>query len=76
MKHIKTYEKFDIINNDLKHDIKEYLLINYPSDWWINNGNLEYVINNIKEKFLLSEYEYERNKIEDIIETHMNNMMK
>ncbi len=27
-------EKFDVINNDLKTEIKEYLLTNYPSDWW------------------------------------------
>ena len=26
--------KFDIINNDLLTEIKEYLLTNYPSDWW------------------------------------------
>lgn len=27
---------FDIINNDLITEIREYLLTNYPSDWWNN----------------------------------------
>jgi hypothetical protein len=36
MKNFKEFlnEKFDVINNDLKSEIKEYLLTNYPSDWW------------------------------------------
>lgn len=36
MKKFKEFlsEKFDIINNDLKHEIKEYLLTNYSEDWW------------------------------------------
>lgn len=36
MKNFKEFirEKFDVINNDLKHEIKEYLLTNYPEDWW------------------------------------------
>jgi len=29
-------EKFDNINNDLINEIREYLLTNYPSDWWNN----------------------------------------
>ena len=29
-------ENFDVINNDLKTEIKEYLLVEYPSDWWNN----------------------------------------
>ena len=36
MKNLKTFEKFDVINNDLKQSIKEYLLTEYPSDWWNN----------------------------------------
>ena len=37
MKNFKDFfEKFDIINNDLKSSIKDYLLTNYRSDWWNN----------------------------------------
>jgi hypothetical protein len=36
-KFLEAEGKFDIINNDLKTEIKEYLLTNYPSDWWEEN---------------------------------------
>ena len=36
MKNFKEFlnEKFDEINLDLHSQIREYLLTNYPSDWW------------------------------------------
>lgn len=116
-----TNEKFDVINNDLKSEIKEYLLTEYPSDWWQNEfminldnyiteddivgngdsddestwdyesseeaytnlctgGAIEYdclndIRTDIRKKFHLSDEEYDRNKIGDIVETHMCNMI-
>ena len=69
--------KFDIINNELFTDIKAYLLVKYPSDWWNNEykGNLEEIRKEIILKFHITEEEYERNDIDDILETHMNNML-
>ena len=113
--------KFDIINNDLLTEIKEYLLTNYPSDWWnrefservfdyisqdevvgdgdeddestweyeseedayqnlCTGGAIEYdlledIRKDIIKHFHLSEEEYDRNKIYDIIENHMINMI-
>ena len=35
MKHLKIYEEFEN-ENELNNSIKEYLLNEYPSDWWEN----------------------------------------
>lgn len=121
MKNLKTFEKFDVINNDLKQSIKEYLLTEYPSDWWNNEfqsrlsdyiddddligygeaddestwdyetpeeayenlcsgGAIEYdcitdIRKDIRNKFHLTDEEYDRNKIDDIVESHMCNMI-
>lgn len=115
-------EKFDVINNDLKSEIKEHLLTEYPSDWWntqlTNNldeyiseddivgsgdpddestweyesaedaytnlctgGAIEYdligeIREDIRKKFHLSDEEYDRNEIGDIVENHMCNMIE
>lgn len=114
-------EKFDVINNDLKSEIKEYLLTQYPSDWWqselmnrlddyiseddligsgdpddkstwdynenedayrnlCTGGAIEYDIlteirNDIRDKFHLTDQEYDRNEIGKIVEEHMCNMI-
>lgn len=114
-------EKFDVINNDLKSEIKEYLLTNYPSDWWetqlqdrvmdyidsddlvgdgdpddeetwdyieptnayknlSTGGAIEYdllgeIRNDIRDKFHLTDQEYDRNEIGEIAEEHMCNMI-
>lgn len=67
----KFYERFDIINNDLKHSIKEYLLTNYPEFWFKNNDNYDKIKDDIKNKFLLSEQEFHRNDINEIIKNHI-----
>ena len=71
MKHIKKFnEKFDIINNNLKHEIKEYLLIQYPSQWWKNNNDLNFIKNDIRNKFILTDEDFYKNEIDKIIEEH------
>lgn len=71
MRYIKKYnEKFDVININLKNEIKEYLLTNYPSQWWSHNSDFDYIKKDIKKKFLLSEDEFHKNKIDDIIKKH------
>jgi len=113
---------FDVINNDLKSEIKEYLLTEYPSDWWnsefqeslpnyisdedyigydgdeddestweyespeeayrnlCTGGAIEYdlldeIRKDVRKHFHLSEEEYDRNKIGEIVEDHMCNMI-
>lgn len=114
-------ENFDVINNDLKTEIKEYILVEYPSDWWNNEYNsrvyeyvdeddcigdgdpddestweyesreeayknlctggaieydlLEEIRKDIINHFHLTDEEYNRNKIDDIVENHMCNMI-
>ena len=111
---------FDIINNDLITDVREYLLNECPSEWWENEfqnrlsdyvseddrigegdsddestwdydsdedayrnlctgGAIEYdlfteIRNMVKNKFHISDEEYDRNKMDDIVEEHMCNM--
>ena len=113
--------EFDVINNNLKTEIKEYLLTNYPSDWWDNQlsekvydyisqdevvgegdeddestwdydsyedayqnlcsgGAIEYdlldeIRKDIIKHFHMSDEEYDRNKIGEIVENHMVNMI-
>jgi len=125
VEHVKNIldinEKFDVINNDLKTEIKEYLLVEYPSSWWneelisrlddyvtdddvigsgdpedestweyesdeeayknlCTGGAIEYdllgeIRTDILKHFHLSEEEYDRNEIGDIVEEHMINMI-
>jgi hypothetical protein len=34
MKHLRIYEEFETETNDLIHSVSEYLIAEYPSDWW------------------------------------------
>ena len=109
--------KFDVINNDLLTEIKEFILTEYPSSWWqtqlidnldnyiseddvVGNGDIddestwdyesaedaytnlctggaiEYdllteIRKDIRNKFHLTDEEYSRNKIDDIVIDHM-----
>jgi len=111
---------FDVINNDLLTEIKEFLLTEYPSSWWAeefqnrlpdyiseeeyigdgdiddestwkyegpedayqnlcSGGAIEYdlfteIRKDIRNKFHLTDEEYDRNKIDKIVEDHMCNM--
>jgi len=47
-------EKFDVINNNLHSEIKEYLLTNYPSNWW-NEQLSDNVSNYISEEDYIGE---------------------
>ena len=36
MKHLRIYEEFQTEAEDLTNNIREYLINEYPKDWWEN----------------------------------------